>query len=57
MKTYIVNFTKKKTKEILKSVEIDSETELGVILRGKIKADTEGFSFDKKKHIASFTEK
>jgi hypothetical protein len=57
MKTYVINFRNKKTKEVLKSVEIDSETELGIILRGKIKADSEGFTFNKKKHNVSFTEK
>jgi hypothetical protein len=53
---YSVTFYSKKTNEVLKNVVVESENDIGIILKAKIIAISDGFKFDKRKHTVSFRE-
>ena len=56
MKAFEVNFRRKNSQEVVKTVIVEHFNDLGIILRGCIIARIEGFRFDKRKHSASFKE-
>lgn len=56
MKKYRVSFTEKKTGDIVKSVVVESDDDIGIIIKGKIVARPDGFRWDKRKYTASFME-
>lgn len=53
---FLVTFRDKKTGEVAKSTQVESETSTGVILKAKVQLVAHDFKFDKKKHEASWIE-
>ena len=56
MKKYFVSFYHKKSGILAMSEEIESISNVGIILKGKIKARGRGWKFDGRKHYATFRE-